>query len=197
MPDGAEPLEPSFPAPTLGPDRRPPVTMRHRRRRALTYGPCTQVRGCRRRTLICIIGRVLVVCASEQGAGERAAVRCHWRSAWRCWAWCVRACERAAEDTGAVCRTLLQEHTLTQSVFGRPRRVEVQRDVESATAFARVETLSNGSHGESRVRRAPLRNRSKGRERAERAGQSERERERPCATRVDVHSQQCSSPRRH
>jgi hypothetical protein len=90
------------------------------------------------------------------------------------------ACERASggghrrglPDTAAGAHS--------QSVFGRPRRVEVQRDVESATAFARVETLSNGSHGESRVRRAPLRNRSKGRERAERAGQSEREREAVC-----------------
>jgi len=86
----------------------------------------------------------------------------------------VRASVRV-EDTGAVCRTLCSS---TLSVFGRPRRVEVQRDVESATAFARVETLSNGSRGESRVRRAPLRNRSKRRERAE--PKREREAGRPC-----------------
>lgn len=54
---------------------------------------------------------------AEQGAGERGqrAVRCHWRSAWRCVG--RGACVRA-EDTGAVCRT--QGGTL--SVFGRPRK---------------------------------------------------------------------------
>ena len=114
MPDGGG--RRSSPSSRFPPPPWTPITMRHPPIRTLTYGPCTQVRGCRRRTLICIIGRVLWWwwwCECEQGAGgEReqqsgATGGLHGAAAGR------GACERASGGHRRGLPDTMQQHTLS------------------------------------------------------------------------------------